>query len=268
MNSKSSLVYVLTTDDYFRENFPELKYLKSHNDIESIIEKDEITVLLFSYPHIIPKRIYKEYRIVNIHNSLLPKYRGMHAFTWALIHGETEIGYTAHLVDVGIDAGPILSQVSFEVEEEDDINIVFIKARRSCFDWLKCIVIPKLQTKNWQKDLVPQDHSKMTYFPKRNEKMSCIDWGKRGVDIVNLIRAVAPPYTSGAYSFVKKNRTHFCKVHFQEKVILGHAPNGTVLAVFSDKISIKVMDGILIAQITSFDHLSSLITVGDIFENS
>lgn len=266
MNSRSNFVYVLTTDNSFKEKFPELKYLENHNDIELVIGKEDTSVLLFSYPHIIPKRIYKNYKIVNIHNSLLPKYRGMHAFTWALINGETEVGYTAHLVDVGIDAGPILSQVSFKVEKEDDINSVFIKARRSCFNWLEHTIIPKLQTKNWQEDLVIQDHSQMTYFPKRNDEMSCIDWDKKGADIVNLIKAVAPPYTQGAYSFFKGKKIYFQKAIFLPEEHFTNTKVGGVLERQGEEILIKVKDGFL--KVTCSLDFCDFISVGDSFERS
>ncbi len=96
-----------------------------YNDCKNIKEVIHIIneinprlVLLAGYMKILPKEFIESFenRIINVHPSLLPKYRGLNAVEQALEAGETEIGATIHYVDVGVDTGEIITQKSFSVE--------------------------------------------------------------------------------------------------------------------------------------------------------
>ncbi len=91
---------------------------KNISDVIEII--DEINpryILLAGYMKILPEVFIKafENRIINVHPSLLPKYKGLHAVEQALEANETEIGATIHYVDVGVDTGKIITQQSFSI---------------------------------------------------------------------------------------------------------------------------------------------------------
>ncbi len=96
-----------------------------YNDCKNISEVIEIIeeinprlVLLAGYMKILPENFIKAFdnKIINVHPSLLPKYKGLHAVEQALEANETEIGATIHYVDTGVDTGKIITQKSFSIK--------------------------------------------------------------------------------------------------------------------------------------------------------
>jgi len=174
-------------------------------DIEIVPEVDEIwgkkadLYLLCCYPFILPMDVFRKHKIINYHNSLLPKYRGLHAFVWALLNDEKEVGYTLHQVNEKIDGGPIWYQAKRQVNDSDDINDLFewinehfpCHAPKGILDVLDGRIHPK-----------PQDHSQASYFRKRTPEDGLIDWSWPARKIFNLVRALRPPYTPGAFTTV------------------------------------------------------------------
>jgi methionyl-tRNA formyltransferase len=154
-------------------------------------------VLFVSWPHI-AKRTFldRQTEVLNVHNSLLPRYRGRHAFTWAMIHGEEAVGFTLHRVLEGIDTGPVYSQVTFPVLPDDDINAVIARGWDVLHDWLPDVL---RRYCNGELTAKPQDHARATYFHPRTPEDGAIDWTRGGREIRNLVRAIRPPYTPGAY---------------------------------------------------------------------
>jgi methionyl-tRNA formyltransferase len=233
-------IILLTKDlkiaQYFGKSFQVISSLDDLPVHSSII-------VMISYPHIVPEDYLKVHIFLNVHNSLLPKYRGLHAFTWAIINGEDKLGYTLHLVGSGIDNGPIINQVEFEIDFSDDINSVFKRAQSVLFKWLD------IQLHNLDlsviNDAVPQDDDLATYVCKRRITDSQICWGKSAFNIHNLIRAVAPPYTEGAFSRFREK-----SIFFPESNIYNNSNyigvNGQVINVENDgSVLIKCGSGIL-----------------------
>ncbi|WLT31792.1 methionyl-tRNA formyltransferase [Geothrix sp. PMB-07] len=157
-------------------------------------------VLLLSYPELIEPELLDRQLFLNCHNSLLPAYRGLHAFTWALIHGESQVGYTLHRAGRVPDAGPILCQRAFQVGLDETINDVFQKADALLPAW-----IPEslAQFGRGELSFTPQDESKATRFRKRTLADGRIDWNRSALAIHNFIRSQAPPYTRGAFTLLQ-----------------------------------------------------------------
>lgn len=157
-------------------------------------------VVLISYSKIIKQEDLSKKIYLNVHNSLLPKYRGLHAFTWAIINGERFVGYTLHRVESSLDSGPIISQVKFEVDETDNINDVFRKGKKILIEWIS----KELQTLTYEKikNAQPQNENLATYVTKRKPEDNLIDWNQPAVNVFNFIRALTPPYTEGAFSYL------------------------------------------------------------------
>jgi methionyl-tRNA formyltransferase len=147
--------------------------------------------------------IQRNCMIFNLHNSILPRYRGRHAFAWALIHGEREVGYTLHAIDQTFDTGPIYAQCRFPIGPEDDINDVFARGHAIVRAWLpdvlECFDAGLLKP-------IPQDDRLASYYPARTEEDGRIEWGQTAEAIRNLVRAIRPPYTPGAF-FTTGGRT-------------------------------------------------------------
>lgn len=187
-------IVILTKSDFIRD---QLKGMRVVNNLDQLPTNEKQTVIMVSYPDIIRTEHYPNAHFLNVHNSLLPKYRGLHAFTWALCHGEEEVGFTLHHVVNKVDAGKVVAQLPITVSPTDDINTLFEKAWAVFFPWFRNVVL-ELE-KSGVPDGIAQDENQATYFPKRKPEDSRIDWKKPATTIHNLIRAVAPPYTPGAF---------------------------------------------------------------------
>jgi len=134
----------------------------------------------------IPKR-----GALNMHGSLLPKYRGRVPVNWAIIRGETETGATLHYMTEKPDDGDIVAQQAVPILPNDTASEVFQKvtvaAEIALNDVLPALLAGKAQA-------VKQDLSKGAYFGGRKAEDGVIDWSQPASQIHNLVRAVAPPY--------------------------------------------------------------------------
>lgn len=142
---------------------------------------------------------------LNLHGSLLPKYRGRCPINWALIHGEQETGVTLHYMTPNPDDGDIVCQKKFAITVDDTPKSLFEKSAAASAALLDEIL---LKLKNGNAPRLPQDHSKATYFGGRHPADGEIDWKKPAHDIRNLIRAVTHPYP-GAFSYIGESKYVF-----------------------------------------------------------
>ncbi len=134
----------------------------------------------------IPKR-----GALNMHGSLLPKYRGRVPVNWAIIRGEMETGATLHYMTEKPDNGDIVAQQAVPILPNDTAHEVFQKVTVAAEIALNG-VLPALLAGTAQ--AVKQDLSKGAYFGGRKAEDGIIDWSQSVQQIHNLVRAVAPPY--------------------------------------------------------------------------
>jgi methionyl-tRNA formyltransferase len=128
---------------------------------------------------------------LNMHGSLLPKYRGRVPVNWAIIHGEAETGATLHYMTEKPDAGDIVGQTAVPILPDDTAKEVFDKVTAAAETTLRA-ALPGLLDGTAPR--TPQDASRATYFGGRNPEDGIIDWSREAASIHNLVRAVAPPY--------------------------------------------------------------------------
>jgi methionyl-tRNA formyltransferase len=190
-----------------------------------LIEKD-----LFS----LPKKM-----AVNIHGSLLPKYRGRTPHVWAIINNETETGITAHLIDDGCDTGDIIEQIVVPINKEDtgaDILEIF----KEKYLQLVILVLEKIeQNKTIFKK---QINKKASYFCKRTSEDGQIDWNWQKERIHNWVRAQAYPYP-GAFTFYQNTKIVIDKISYTECGYTYDTPNGGIISV--DPILVKTPNGVI-----------------------
>jgi methionyl-tRNA formyltransferase len=128
---------------------------------------------------------------LNMHGSLLPKYRGRAPVNWAIIHGETETGATLHYMTEKPDSGDIVAQTAVPILPDDTAKEVLDKVTVAAELTLDG-VLPALVAGAAPRR--PQDLSRGGYFGGRKPEDGVVDWSKSAVEIHNLVRAVAPPY--------------------------------------------------------------------------
>ncbi|MDD7750624.1 MAG: bifunctional UDP-4-amino-4-deoxy-L-arabinose formyltransferase/UDP-glucuronic acid oxidase ArnA [bacterium] len=137
---------------------------------------------------------------LNLHGSLLPKYRGCAPINWAVINGEKETGVTLHVMTEKVDAGDIVAQKKISIGANDTAKDVHLKAAKAAAELLAA-ELPKLAKAKTKVKGKKQNEKEATYFGKRKPADGAIDWTKSAADVRNLVRGVTRPYP-GAFSFL------------------------------------------------------------------
>ncbi len=163
---------------------------------------------------------------LNLHGSLLPRYRGRCPVNWVLVNGEKETGVTLHYMTAKPDDGDIVAQKRIEIADDDTAATLMTKAVTTASTMLDEI-LPKL--KKGIAPRTPQDPAKASYFGGRRPDDGAIDWAKDAKDIRNLVRAVTRPYP-GAFTYLGNTKCLFWTVT-EAKAPARKAAPGTVLSV-------------------------------------
>jgi len=168
-------------------------------------------VVLVAYGRILPKEVLDipPYGVLNLHASLLPKYRGAAPIQRAIMSGERITGNTIMLVSEEMDAGDILSQEEVPIEEEDNIETLSKRLSEKGADlllrtlplWLEGRITP-----------VPQEKERATYAPPVQKEELRICWRAEASSVRDRVRALYP----NAYTFFRGERVKILKVKVRE----------------------------------------------------
>ena len=174
---------------------------KINREAEFIKTLTPDVIVVVAFGQFLSKRLLEipKHGCINLHASLLPKYRGAAPIHWAIINGERETGLTTFLLNEEMDAGDILLQERVPISDEDTAGTLHDKLAELGPDLVlrtlegleKGTIIPR-----------PQDHSQATFAPKI--KSTQIDWSQPASKIFNLIRGLNP--SPGAYTFWEERR--------------------------------------------------------------
>lgn len=158
-------------------------------DVLSKIKPDAIVVAAFG--QILPKEILDlpKYGCVNIHASLLPKYRGAAPIQWAVIDGEKESGITTMMMDDGLDTGDMLDRLVIPLAEDETGGSLFDKLSRAGGP-LILETLKKLENGTAVRTKQPEEGA--TYAGMLNKALGSIDWTKSAAEIERLIRGLNP----------------------------------------------------------------------------
>ncbi len=135
---------------------------------------------------------------INIHPSLLPKYRGPSPIQWAIWNGDAETGITIMRINEKMDAGNILYQEIMVIEPEDNANTLSERLSKRSAEILPGF-LEKIALNGLQEGLI-QDHDKATFTPILTKEMGKIDWLKNAAEILRQVRAIIDWPT--AYTFL------------------------------------------------------------------
>lgn len=129
------------------------------------------------------------YKIINIHPSPLPKYRGATPGPWQIINGETKSAVTFFQIDALPDHGPIIAQIPFEISPNETATSFYQKAFELAVNNLESVLKSYISQPN---KLIEQDHFQKTYFPKFTKESAEINWSWNTNKIERFIRALNP----------------------------------------------------------------------------
>jgi methionyl-tRNA formyltransferase len=155
-------------------------------------------IVVVAYGHILPQAILElpKFGCLNVHTSLLPKYRGAAPIQWAIANGETETGVTVMKMDAGLDTGPIVSQRRMPILPEDDSATLHDRLARLGAELL-AQTIPDFVAGKIQPQ--PQPVEGVSHAPKIKKEDGHIDWSLPAKTIWNRLRAFTP--WPGAFTF-------------------------------------------------------------------
>ena len=139
---------------------------------------------------------------LNMHGSLLPRYRGRAPVNWAILHGERETGATLHYMVERADAGDIVDQLAVPILQNDDARAVYGKVTVAA-EIILARSLPGLIAGTAPRHSQPAQQGQ--YFGRRRPEDGRIDWNWSAEQIHNLVRAVAPPFP-GAFANVGDQR--------------------------------------------------------------
>ncbi len=159
----------------------------------AIIEAKPDIMVVVSYGEYIPSKIFKapEFGSINLHPSLLPRWRGAAPVRYALLEGDEVTGVTVQYLHKRMDAGDILAQAEVPIEPDDDHGSLCDKLYPLGAD-LVVSVLDKFDEKGHGVDSREQDEDQVTQAPKITKDDLWIDWNSPAVNIKNKIRAYAP----------------------------------------------------------------------------
>ncbi|MEC4891205.1 MAG: methionyl-tRNA formyltransferase [Nitrospira sp.] len=175
---------------------------------------------------------------VNVHGSLLPKYRGAAPVQWAVINGERETGITTMLMDEGMDTGAMLLQESLAIDPDDTAGTI---APRLAAIGGRLLVETIRQLKAGTITPLPQDHSRATMAPILKKEDGLIDWTMSASQLSNRVRGLSP--WPGAYTFLDGERWMIWKASHRAMDKQG-AP-GTIVGVTKQVIQVATGEGVL-----------------------
>ncbi|MCL2367861.1 MAG: methionyl-tRNA formyltransferase [Oscillospiraceae bacterium] len=207
-------------------------------------------IVVVAYGKILPQEILDlpPHGCINVHASLLPKYRGAAPIQWAVLNGERVTGVTIMQMDVGLDTGDSLTVRETEILPDETAGQLFTRLSHLGAELL-ADTIPAIADGTAQR--TPQNHEKATHAPPLNRGMSPVDWTRSATEIVNQVRGLNPwPMATtiiGAKTFklhtahVGANSVRPCST---PTTIL--STPGTILSTGSDGLEIACGDGSVI----------------------
>ncbi len=214
--------------------------IKTDEFANNVIRLKPDMFVVAAFGHILPKRILKLPKIgaLNIHASLLPKYRGAAPIQWAIINGEKETGVTTMLMDEGLDTGDILFTSKIQISPDDTSatlhNCLADLGADLLIKTLKAIEADNINP-------IPQDHTIATYAPMLKKKDGHINWGMAADKVETFIRGMTP--WPGAFTFCKNIRL---KIFSSTPIMMPvDKTPGTVLKGFPDELRIATGKGAL-----------------------
>ncbi|MGL5820322.1 MAG: methionyl-tRNA formyltransferase [Sarcina sp.] len=173
------------------EVFQPLSLRKEPEAIEKLKSLNPDFIIVVAFGQILPKEVLEipKYACINLHGSLLPKYRGAAPIQWSVINGEKVAGNTTMLMDVGLDTGDMLLTNEVEVTRYMTAGDLYEKLKET-----GAPLLVETINKMVANEITPikQDDSKSTYASMLNKEMAKIDWNRSAEEIHNHIRGLNP----------------------------------------------------------------------------
>lgn len=223
------------------------KVRKNQKFIDEIKSLNPDVICVVAYGKILPKEILEIPHLgcINVHASLLPKYRGSAPIQWAVLNGEKETGVTTMYMDIGMDTGDMILKEKVQIGEDETTGELWDRLSK-IGGKLLVETLKQIEEGTAPREKQSED---FTMAPMLDKKMAKIDWeNQTASQIKNLVRGLNP--IMGAYTFLKDKKIKFWKVDVAKNISLTEdmkkLANGVVvLSDSKDGLYIKTKNGIL-----------------------
>ncbi len=269
---KKEIKYTPVKEVAVENNIPVYQPENIKKDYKFLEEIKPDIIITAAYGQIVPEEVLNlpSIECINVHGSLLPKYRGGAPIHYAIINGDKKTGVTIMKMVKEMDAGDIISQKEFEIKLDDTLEIVHDNMIEVAKALLK-ETLPNIINDNYTS--IKQDESKVVFSPTIKREEEAIDWSKKGIDIYNQIRGMNP--WPVAYSQINDKKFKFFTTRFIEDK--NKKESGLIIDITKEAISVEVKGGILKlidfqiegkkkVTISDFINGNNLLKVGDRFE--
>lgn len=178
---------------FAKEN--KIKLLEPDNlnaiDFQNQLKNLEADIFLVVAYRILPEKVIgiPKHGAINLHVSLLPKYRGAAPIQWALMNGDTETGVTVFQINRKVDTGDILVQKKFPIHKDDNMLTL---GTRLCNSGAKIIIDAIGKIEEGSIEILKQTQESVSFAPKITKKMRCINWDWPAIKINNWVRGLSP----------------------------------------------------------------------------
>lgn len=222
------------------------KVRKNQEFIDEIKSLNPDVICVVAYGKILPKEILKIPHLgcINVHASLLPKYRGAAPIQWAVLNGEKETGVTTMYMDIGMDTGDMILKEKVQIGEDETTGELWNRLSKIGGK----LLVETL--KQIEEGTAPREKQgeNFTMAPMLDKKMAKIDWKNQTArQIKNLVRGLNP--IMGAYTFLNDKKIKFWKVDIADNIVgdgMEILENGVVLVSDAkDGLYIKTKNGVL-----------------------
>lgn len=200
-------------------------------------------IVVVAFGQILPKSILDIPKLgcVNVHVSLLPKYRGAAPINWVIINGEEKTGVTTMYMDEGLDTGDMILTSEFALDDEITAGELHDIMKEEGALLLKQTI--DLIAKG-EAPRIPQNHEEFTYAPMMNKTLGQIDFSKSAKEIHNLVRGINP--WPSAYTTYKGQTMKVWKTKVLNETSDKHP--GTILKVDKEGIRVSTKDNVLLIK--------------------
>jgi methionyl-tRNA formyltransferase len=210
-------------------NLPVLQPPKARDEafISRLRELKPDLIVVVAYGHILPPAILDlpSFGCLNVHTSLLPKYRGAAPIQWAIANGESETGVTIMKMDAGMDTGPIIAQKRTPISPQDDSVVLYDRLAQLGAELLLETIPDYVSGK-----ILPQPQPEgASHAPKIKKEDGQIDWNRPAQSILDRLRAFMP--WPGAFTHLKAEPKPCLLKVWRANVVEKSGETGTVLSV-------------------------------------
>jgi methionyl-tRNA formyltransferase len=221
---------------------PVFQPIKIRQDYDTIVNWQPDLIVTCAYGQIIPKVLLDlpPFGAINVHASLLPKYRGGAPIQWAMINGDDKTGITIMYMAEKMDAGDIINQREVIIEKDDNIGTLHHKLSEVGAQLL-VETLPSIFNRTNSRTV--QDEGLVTYAYNISKEDERIDWKKSGLGVVNHIRALNP--WPGAYTTIDGSRFKIYQAELMDEKT--NKEIGQIIRVENDRMIVASGSGDVIA---------------------